>query len=316
MVIARRGCKNCVLEQVLQRKGAVPMDSLADRIAPLCERFRRDGFAVVPGLLTPEELDRFGRAVDEAVARRKRFDSRGLAEKSLYEQSFIQCTNLWEDSPGVLPLTFHPLIAETAARLLGIERIRLWHDQALYKEPGGRLTDPHQDQPYWPLHETDTITAWIPFDGSTHQNGCMGYVPGSHAIGLRRFVNIFRPENALDILKLPEIRDTPPVFVEVPRGAVAFHRGLTVHTAKPNLTARVRRVHTMIYFRDGSTRGRDFFHPSVDRPGIRIGEAVASDLTPIVWPRPTGDLPRPPRIPLTEAMGAYAKAGVFPEPEK
>jgi ectoine hydroxylase-related dioxygenase (phytanoyl-CoA dioxygenase family) len=316
MVIAGRGRNNCVLEERLQRAGAVPMDLIAHRIAPFAERFRRDGFAVVPDLLTPEELDRFGRAVDEAVARRKRFDSRALAEKSLYEQSFIQCTNLWEDSPGVLPLTFHPLIAEAAARLLGIERIRLWHDQALYKEPGGRLTDPHQDQPYWPLRETDTITAWIPFDGSTLENGCMGYVPGSHAIGLRKFVNIFRPENALDILKLREIHNIPPMFVEVPRGAVALHHGLTVHTAKPNRTERVRRVHTMIYFRDGSTRGQDFFHPSVDRPGIKVGEIVASDLTPIVWPRPAGDLPQPPRLGLTEAMGPYVKTGIFPEAEK
>jgi ectoine hydroxylase-related dioxygenase (phytanoyl-CoA dioxygenase family) len=292
------------------------MSTLAERIAPLAERFRRDGFVIVPGLLRPDELERYGRAVDEAVARRKRYDSRTLSEKSPYEQSFIQCTNLWEDSSEVLPLTFHPLVAETAARLLGIERIRLWHDQALYKEAGGRLTDPHQDQPYWPLLETDTITAWIPFDGSSDENGCMGYVPGSHAIGLRKFVNIFQPENALEILKLPEIRDTPPVFAPVPHGSVAFHHGLTVHTAKPNRSGRVRRVHTMIYFRDGSTRGREFFHPSVDRPGIKVGEAVASDLTPIVWPRPAGDLPRPPRLPLPDAMAAYAKLGVFPESAK
>jgi hypothetical protein len=131
MVIGARRRSNCVLEERMQRTGAVPMDSIAQRIAPFAERFRRDGFVVVPGLLTPEELDRFGRAVDEAVARRKRFDSHGLADKSLYEQSFIQCMNLWEDSPGVLPLTFHPLIAEAAARLLGIGLIRLWHDQAL-----------------------------------------------------------------------------------------------------------------------------------------------------------------------------------------
>ncbi len=289
------------------------MRKFAQQIAPLAERFRRDGFVVVPDLLTADELGRYGRAVDEAVARRKRFDARKLGEKSLYEQSFIQCINLWEDSPEVLPLTFHPLIAEAAARLLGIDRIRLWHDQALYKEAGGRQTDPHQDQPYWPLRETDTITAWIPFDGSTGQNGCMGYVPGSYAIGLRKFVNIFQPETALEILKLPEIRNTPPIFVEVPRGSVAFHHGLTVHTAKPNRTGRARRVHTMIYFRDGSTRGSEFFHPSVDRAGIKVGEAVASDLTPIVWPRAAGDLPKPPRIPLTQAMAMHVKLGIFPE---
>jgi ectoine hydroxylase-related dioxygenase (phytanoyl-CoA dioxygenase family) len=289
------------------------VDSLEQRIGPYAADFRRDGFVVVPDLLTADELERYGRAVDDAVARRKRFDTRKLADKSLYEQSFLQCINLWEDTPGVLPLTFHARIAEAAARLLGVERIRVWHDQALYKEPGGRVTDPHQDQPYWPIAEADTITAWIPFDGSTADNGCMGYVPGSHAVGLRKFVNIFSADQSADILNRPEIKDRAPVWVEVPRGAVAFHHGLTVHLAKPNRTERVRRVHTIIYFKDGATRGRDFAHMSVDRAGIKVGDVIASDLTPIAWPRPAGDLPKPPGLPLGAELERHAGTGAFPE---
>jgi hypothetical protein len=57
----------------------------------LIEDFRRDGFVVVPDLLSAEDLVRFGAAVDEGVARRSRHDTRTLAEKSLYEQSFTQC---------------------------------------------------------------------------------------------------------------------------------------------------------------------------------------------------------------------------------
>ena len=257
------------------------MPTLADKLAPYAAQFQRDGFVMVPDLLAADELERYGAAVDEAVARRKRFDSRQLGEKTPYEQSFIQCINLWEDTPAVRPLTFHPIVCEAAARILGVERLRLWHDQALYKEAGARLTDPHQDQPYWPMVETDTITAWIPFDGSTHATGCMGYVPGSHAVGLRAFVNIFKPEDAIEILKMPEIKDTPPVWVEVPRGGVAFHHGLTVHMAKPNRGARTRRVHTMIFFRDGSTRKNNFPHDSVERYHIEIGAAIDSPVTPI-----------------------------------
>ena len=167
------------------------MTTAATLTPRLVRDFRRDGFVVVPDLLSAGELRHFGAAVDEGVARRSRHDARQLAEKSLYEQSFIQCQNLWEDCPDVRPLTFHPAIAETAARLLGVAAVRLWHDQALYKEGGGRQTDPHQDHPYWPIVETDTITAWIPFDGSTFETGAMGYLPGSHRLGLREFVDIF-----------------------------------------------------------------------------------------------------------------------------
>ena len=127
-------------------------------------------------------------------------------EKSLYEQSFTQCMNLWEDNPEVLPLTFHPKISEAAATLIGVPALRLWHDQALYKDAGGRYTEPHQDQPYWPMDEIDTLSAWITFDGSTRENGCMAYVPGSHLIGLRKFVNIFTADEKVKILEEPQHR--------------------------------------------------------------------------------------------------------------
>jgi ectoine hydroxylase-related dioxygenase (phytanoyl-CoA dioxygenase family) len=264
----------------------------------LIEHFRRDGFVVVPDLLDEGELGRFGAAVDAGVARRSRHDTRAQADRSRYEQSFVQCQNLWEDWPDVRPLTFHPRLAEAAARLLGVAAVRLWHDQALYKEPGGRETDPHQDQPYWPIVETDTITAWIPFDGSTLSSGAMGYLPGSHRLGVREFVNIFFGETENPLLR-SELAGIQPVWVEVPAGSVAFHHGLTFHLAKPNTTGTVRRVHTVIYFADGSTRGEGRFpHPSVERAGIPMGAVIASDVTPIAWPRPAGDLPGPPSVPL------------------
>src|SRR5262249_8958384 len=121
------------------------------------DAFHREGFVVVPDLLSDRELDELGSAVDAAVAARTSHDHRRLDEKSRYEQSFQQCINLWEDHPGVQPLTFHSRIGEAATTLLGVRAIRLWHDQALYKEAGGRETDAHQDQGYWPIAETDTI---------------------------------------------------------------------------------------------------------------------------------------------------------------
>ena len=266
-------------------------------VAPdLVTAFTRDGFVVVPDLLTEAELDRYGAAVDAAVAARQRDDHRTLEQKSRYEQSFQQCMNLWETDPPVVPLTFHPRVGRVAAELLGVDAVRLWHDQALYKEAGGRETDPHQDHPYWPVAEHDQVTAWIPFDGSTRHTGAMAYVPGSHRLGLDRFVDIFgvfgpEPE---DILAHPDLASTEPVLVEVPRGSVAFHHGLTVHLAHPNSSDRVRRVHTMIYFRDGCTRSSPFPHPSVERDGIEVGAPIAGPVTPIVWPRPDDDLPVPP----------------------
>ena len=214
-------------------------------LAPdILERFQRDGYVVVPDLLSADEVEFFESAVTGAVRRRREgIEIAPLAERSRYQQSFIQCMNLWEDDADVAPLTFHPRVGQAAAELLEVDAIRLWHDQALYKEAGGRETDAHQDHPYWPIAETASVTAWIPFVGSTLASGAMGYLPGSHLIGLRKFVNIFFGEPQ-DILADPEIRGIEPVFVEVPEGSVAFHHGLTVHLAEAEHDRpRPRRAH-------------------------------------------------------------------------
>jgi ectoine hydroxylase-related dioxygenase (phytanoyl-CoA dioxygenase family) len=282
-----------------------------DLLAPVTvEAFARDGFVVVPDLLTDDELDRYGALVTAAVDVRTAGDVVPLAEKSRYQQSFLQCMNLWEDFPDIRPLTFHPRLGQAAAELLGVDAVRLWHDQALYKQAGGRETDPHQDHPYWPIQETASVTAWIPFDGSTRESGAMAYLPGSHTVGLRKFVNIFFGEPH-DILTDPEVAGIEPVFVEVPRGSVAFHHGLTVHLAGPNTTANDRAVHTIIYFPDGSRRGYPHPHFAVDRAGIEVGQPIDGDVTPIVWPRPAGDLPRAPRQPFVLPAG-IANSGAVP----
>ncbi len=265
--------------------------------------FDERGYLVVRGLLAPAEIARFGAAVDRAVAARCAHDQRALEERSRYEQSFRQCINLWEDFADVRPLSFHPRVAETAAELLDQPALRLWHDQALYKEGGGRETDPHHDQPYWPLAETNTITAWIAFDGADRETGCMGYVPGSHRFGVRSFANIFTA-SGFDLEKGEEARGVPPEFAPVQPGDVAFHHGMTIHLALANRTSRTRRVHTMIYFADGSTRKQSKHkHPCVDRAGIEPGAPVQSAVTPIAWPRAAGDLPEPPPPPEPRIPG-------------
>jgi phytanoyl-CoA dioxygenase PhyH len=277
------------------------------------EAFQRDGYVVIDGLLNDAELDRYEPLVIAAVEARSSADARPLDERSPYEQSFQQCINLWEDHPALRPLTFHQRVAQAGAELLGVDALRLWHDQALFKRAGGRETDPHQDQPYWPIAELDTITAWIPMDGSTLASGAMGYLPGSHLVGLRRFQNIFQAEDAQALLASPEIADIEPVYVEVLRGGVAYHAGLTVHMAKPNTSATDRAVHTVIMFADGCTRGSRHWHPSVDRDGIRVGDPIRGACTPILWPRAEGDLPPPPP-PVNPEILKVAPTGVLPTP--
>ena len=77
-----------------------------------------------------------------------------------------------------------------ASELIGAKSIRLWHDQALVKESRGRETDPHHDQPYWPIKETNTITAWIPLCNVDESNGQLGFYPGSHKLKDQKFKSL------------------------------------------------------------------------------------------------------------------------------
>lgn len=259
------------------------------------DKFDADGFVVTPDLLSANELSVFGSAVDQVVTKRTADDERTLADKDPYEQSFIQCMRLWETDAAVRPLTFHPKLAQAAAELLGVESVRLWQDQALYKEPGGRITDAHQDAPFWPVGDAPMITAWIPFDGSTAAQGSTGYVPGSHKLGPLRMVNLTRTTEAYDILGDPALGGAEPVYVEADRGSVVWHHGFTVHAASPNTTDRVRRVFTVVYLADDYPRAKSWPSFPLDRAGVAVGEPMAGEGLPVVWPRlPESPLPDPP----------------------
>src|SRR4051794_13024305 len=95
-------------------------------VAPeLVASFAEKGYVVVPRLLSDDELDRYGALVTQAVRYRASGDTVPLEEKSRYQQSFIQCMNLWEDFPEIRSLTFHQTLGRAAAELLGVDAVRL-----------------------------------------------------------------------------------------------------------------------------------------------------------------------------------------------
>jgi len=278
----------------------------------LIEHFNENGFVVAENLLPSAEINHYRKVLEEAIKYRKRFDNRELSEKSEYEQSLIQCQNLWEDFPEIRKLAFDQRIASTAAKLLGVDRLRIWHDQALVKESGGRETDIHQDQAYWPIKETNTITAWIPMIPISEGNGQMGFFSGSHKIKEVKFVNIFKGKVAQQELeRLPQVVGKKPKYIKVKAGDVSFHHGLTFHTAKPNKTKKDRTVFTVIFFSDGSTRRDDQFHFSVDRAGIKVGEIIDSDVTPLAFP--INKPPNRPKEPISEEFVFPKALGLLPE---
>ncbi|MEM7503156.1 MAG: phytanoyl-CoA dioxygenase family protein [Pseudomonadota bacterium] len=260
------------------------------------ERFQHDGFLLVEDFFSSEELEAFGRHVDAAVAYRTSDDERKLGEKSDYEQTFVQCMRLWEDHAAIRPFTFHPKLCAAAAALLRAERVRLWHDQALYKEPGGRQTDAHMDYPFWPVDRDELVSVWIPFEGVGEGGGRMSYVQGSHVAGVTKFVDIgqLRGGAPVDILDEPQLEGLSVVPVDAPKGSAVFHHACTVHLADANATERTRRVFTMAYMADGCRRSHEEPYFALDRDQLKSGDVIVGPGHPIAWPLAAGQWPDPP----------------------
>ena len=277
----------------------------------LKKRFNEEGFVVVRDLFEPSEIEFYREVVKEAIKERKQLDERNLEDKSEYEKSFVQCQNLWEDNLEIRKLTFDQRICKMASELIGTDSIRLWHDQALLKESGGRETDPHHDQPYWPIKETNTVTAWIPLCDIDASNGQLGFYPGSHKLKDQKFINIFSGKvDDKDFQETTSLDSKEIRYQTLKAGDVSFHHGLTFHRAKANVSNKDRVVHTAIFFADGSTRGDDKFHFSVDRPDIKVGEKIASDVTPIAYP--IKELPDKPKNGISDEFIGYKMLGLLP----
>ena len=73
-----------------------------------------------------------------------------------------------------------PEILDMVEQLIGPDMI-LW-GVTIFGKPAhsGKATPWHQDGDYYPIEPLETITVWISLDGSTPEQGCMRFIPGSH----------------------------------------------------------------------------------------------------------------------------------------
>lgn len=132
------------------------------RISPeQIARFRKDGYIKLKGVFSQETLDAYGREITRLILEQSK-DTRPLEERNTYGKAFLQVINLWRHSDIVREFVFGRRLARIVTELLQTEGVRLYHDQALYKESGGGYTPWHMDQFYWPLATDRVATAWIP----------------------------------------------------------------------------------------------------------------------------------------------------------
>jgi ectoine hydroxylase-related dioxygenase (phytanoyl-CoA dioxygenase family) len=249
--------------------------------------YQRNGHIHLPGVASSDEAAIYREVFGELV---KQFNKHKLplSERGTYGRAFIQITNMWLKSEAAKRFVLARRFARIAAELMGVEGVRIYHDQALYKEPGGGFTPWHQDQIYWPVDTDNTITMWMPLVEIPNEIGTMTFASASHLLGCiyklvisdesHQTLQQFIDEKAFEMVS----------YGGMPAGDATFHAGWTLHSAPGNPTDRMREIMTIIYVADGArlvepdTQAR--WNSLNNRfPGKRPGDLIDLETNPLVY---------------------------------
>ena len=184
-------------------------------------------------------------------------------------------------------------LGDLAAELLGEPAVRLYHDNALSKEPGCGRTPWHHDAEHFPLATVRAVTAWIPVTAIPAYMGPLALARGAHLRDVVAGLSFDKIGTTYDaaverrFVESDVAVDASPFAV----GEVSFHSALCFHTAGPNRSTQPRRALATTYYADGarvvdsptliSGSWRDFL------PGVDPGGLAVSTLNPIVGSLPT-----------------------------
>lgn len=268
------------------------LDSPVQLAPETIARFREKGHVLTRNIAATEEVASYRQCIRDAVEQEKE-EARGgayqkpLAERDSYHKSFLQMSNLWARHETVRPFACARRFAKIAAELLGVPAVRMYHDQALFKEPGGSHTPWHQDQYYWPIDTTDTITMWMPLVDCSIEMGSLVFADGSHKVGKLASVPISDESERIFRSAVIE-RDFSLSIREMNAGDASWHYGWTLHKAPGNVSDTMREAMTIIYVADGArvTEWQTERHPGEAAkwlPGLQPGDLIDSEINPVLY---------------------------------
>ncbi|MEM8738487.1 MAG: phytanoyl-CoA dioxygenase family protein [Planctomycetota bacterium] len=216
-------------------------------------RYEKDGYYLSPKLLDDSQIEALRQAHERLW--RGDFDGHGFPQQpeaikpdqSYDPHAVRKIANGWWVNDPVRSLVTGEAIGSIARQLLKHERVRLWHDQVIYKPPTGDAGQVgnigwHQDCGYWKAADTTNMaTAWIALQDTDLSNGGMRSIAGSHHWGLIEDSDTFFDQD-LETLhakysRLGEWRDEPCIL---PAGCASFHHGLCFHGSGPNTDDKPR----------------------------------------------------------------------------
>ncbi|MCA6409370.1 MAG: phytanoyl-CoA dioxygenase family protein [Cytophagales bacterium] len=250
--------------------------------------YQKNRYIKLKQVLNQETLDFFNNAITVRVSKMKTIDT-PLEQRSTYGKAFLQLFNLWCEDEVVKKLIFSKRLGKIASDLMQTDGVRIYHDQALFKEGGGGITPWHADQYYWPLQTDKTVTAWMPLQATPLELGPLEFSAASHQIVEGRELEISDESEAVIQQKL-RVTDFKHVIEPFDAGEISFHSGWVFHRAGANVTDQMRKVMTIIFMDkdmklkapENKTQINDW---NTWCPGATVGEVINSPINPIIYQR-------------------------------
>jgi len=248
--------------------------------------FKTNGFIKLKNVFSPGTITYLNETISEEV---KRLNTQHipLEKRDTYGKAFLQIMNIWTKSEPVKEIVFSKRLAKIATDLLGVDGVRLYHDQALYKEPGGGITPWHADQYYWPLASDSTVTVWIPLQETPLEMGPLEFSSQSFKLTTGRDKEI--GDESQQVLKETLAREGFEHVIEpFEIGEVSFHKGWLFHRAGANNTDKMRSVMTMIYMdKDMVLKQPENKNQQFDWetwcPGAEVGKQIDTPVNPVLF---------------------------------
>ena len=254
------------------------------------QEFRQNGHVLLREVCTSEEVAAYAPVIIGAATR---FAPKmpPLAERDTVGKAFVLVGGIWNRDADMARFTLAERFAGIAAGLMGVPAVRVYHDVAINKEPGGGYTPWHQDAYYWPMNTPHTVTMWMPLVDITYEMGALNFASGSHSAGDLGDKSI--SDTTHDYFEQTINERGYPVATHVRDGVMhagdaTFHSGWTLHSAPGNQSDRARQVITVVYFANGVNTFADMGNPHREAdfraymPGVTPGEKAASALNPLV----------------------------------
>lgn len=213
----------------------------------LIQHFQDEGYVLVRGLFSAEEVDFF----------RRHYMT--LRHKGKYQDDFAGVKSSSEEINRADPLQKYPRMIhmhrwdEVSLRWMLDDRLRQHLNAFLgrdpyavqtmlyFKPPGGRGQALHQDQYYLRAHPGTCVAAWLALDPCDESNGCLEIVPGSATLPIMCTIQADTTQSFTDVA-VPLAEGMTPVPMIMEPGDVLFFNGTLIHGSFPNTTAdRFRR---------------------------------------------------------------------------